>query len=69
MIRAQDPGAARYFGKMSKEMADQREECGGKEARRDQIKESDKEEVGCIVGRVRGFFFCLLYTSDAADDC
>lgn len=42
---------------MSKEMADQREESGGKEALRDQIKELDKEEVGCIVGRVRGCFW------------
>ena len=31
---------------MSEEMADQREEAGEKEACRDQIKESDKEEVG-----------------------
>lgn len=41
---------------MSKEMADQKE-AGGKEAYRDQIKESDKEEVGGIVGRVSGGFW------------
>ncbi|XP_022447441.1 seipin isoform X3 [Delphinapterus leucas] len=44
--RAEDPGAARSIRKISKEMADQREEgaAGEREACRDQIKESDKDE-------------------------
>ncbi|XP_032497871.1 seipin isoform X1 [Phocoena sinus] len=44
--RAEGPGAARSIRKMSKEMADQREEgaAGEREACRDQIKESDKDE-------------------------
>ncbi|XP_073665181.1 seipin isoform X6 [Tursiops truncatus] len=44
--RAEDPGAARSIRKMSKEMADQREEgaAGERVACRDQIKESDKDE-------------------------
>lgn len=44
---------------MSKEMTDQREkeEAGEKEAWGDQIKESDKEEVGGIVRTVRVGFW------------
>nr|XP_030689733.1 seipin isoform X6 [Globicephala melas] len=44
--RAEDPGAARSIRKMSKEMADQREEgaAGERVACRDQIKESDKDQ-------------------------
>lgn len=38
---------------MSKEMADQKE-AGGKEAYRDQIKESDKDEVGALWGESMG---------------
>lgn len=42
---------------MSKEMAHQSEgEAGEKEACGNQIKESDKDEVGGIVGRVSGCF-------------
>lgn len=54
--RAEGPGAARSIRKMSKEMADQREEgaAGEREACRDQIKESDKDEVE---GRVGGCFW------------
>lgn len=48
----EDPGATRDVRKMPKE-----QEAGGKEVCRYQIKESDKEEVGGIVGRVIG---CLL---------
>lgn len=57
MTRVEDPGTARYIRNMSKEMAHQSEgEAGEKEACGNQIKESDKDEVGGIVGRVSGCF-------------
>lgn len=47
MTGVENLGAARSIRKMSKEMADQKEgEAKEKEVCRDQIKESDKEEVG-----------------------
>lgn len=45
---AETLGAARNLGKMPKEMADQREASGGKEACRERLRESDKVEVGAL---------------------